>query len=473
MAAPEKWFLLEGFTDKEELLRRAGIPSVVLEVAKPKKISGIAFSQEYRDKVFRELRIEEEFLDMETETPGVFYLGRKEEIVGLMGLIDKIRYDVAMDHWNGEGERSRYKELIQSILLPVVKNNVQVRDPHGEPRLVGSYGQERFTIVFFSSPMHQERNLEFPETIWGHELDYRKSVFPYSGEGLPINASDGDNNYTVAELVGNHLYILYYMNRGRGAGQYAIFEKILQKVADHLSGKSDELKKAAQEWQEKLAARARDSYADMCVGRFTEEVKTAEKTVEQSNVRIREYQREIVQLLRSTQEAHRKIKFLASMKEERTSYLNEFDRIKQIPGLKRFLVVDNKITFFTDFITITHDGVEYSIGEFRVTINTANGDIVFYNLTNKGEGPAREAERLGRAPFSTAYNWHHPHIKFDGHACLGNIGETIGQLIGEHRYNVVIQLLIQFLKSVNAEDMAGKGIYSWPKVEKKEEPKHA
>lgn len=458
-----KWFLVEGFTDKGELLRQSGIASVVLEVSEPRAISGISFSEDDRAKALQTLGIEGDLIEFATDNSGVFYLGKEETDMAIMAK----KYEVAFGDWGGDGRQEKYRKLIQSILTPVIKKKVAVR-ALGRARTEDSLEREWFHILIWSTPMNDTTSNRVPEKIWGRKVSYRDG-FNYSGEGLPIENEDG--SYVVAEVADNRIYILYNMPYGEDNDQYAIFEQVLRKAADHLGGKSDEIQKAAARWHERLLAGARDKYADMCLGRFEADIKAAERTITQSDARVAEYQAMIVKILRECEGARRQVRLLASLKEEKETYLNEYDRIAQIPGLKSLTISDEHITFCTDRITIFHEGVEYDIGEFRVRLGTKNASVNFSNLTNKGNGPSSKFTGYDRdgAPFAIQYNWHHPHVKRDGSPCLGNIGETIGQLVGEHRYSVVIQLLIQFLRSVNVEDGAGKGIFHWPKVEKKAE----
>jgi hypothetical protein len=125
-------------------------------------------------------------------------------------------------------------------------------------------------------------------------------------------------------------------------------------------------------------------------------------------------------------------------------------------------VSDGVIKVFTEHIYITPDGCPdtFDIGKFRMEIYTsgANGGIRFFNLTRKGSITG-----------GGGYGVHHPHVKGSGVACLGNISELVSQLIGEYEYSAVAQLGLQYIKSVNTNDSAGRTIFdNWPIVAKKE-----
>ena len=55
-----------------------------------------------------------------------------------------------------------------------------------------------------------------------------------------------------------------------------------------------------------------------------------------------------------------------------------------------------------------------------------------------------------------------PHVAADGHACEGTTKEEWPQFIANRQFAYVVMKAIQFIESVNTEDVWGKGINNWP-----------
>jgi hypothetical protein len=88
--------------------------------------------------------------------------------------------------------------------------------------------------------------------------------------------------------------------------------------------------------------------------------------------------------------------------------------------------------YITDMIDINYQDHVYHMGEYRIDINTdgSDGGVTIHNLTQLVAG-----------------RYHHPHIASGGKCCFGNISTGVAKLIGDYQYVVLIQLLINYLKS--------------------------
>jgi len=88
------------------------------------------------------------------------------------------------------------------------------------------------------------------------------------------------------------------------------------------------------------------------------------------------------------------------------------------------------------------------IGQFKITIDMRSFNIKFYNLNNRRSG------------FWGGDNMH-PHISSAGVACLGNLTEMIAFATSEAKLDILIDVLIQYLQSVNLLDSAGNKVVNW------------
>lgn len=62
-------------------------------------------------------------------------------------------------------------------------------------------------------------------------------------------------------------------------------------------------------------------------------------------------------------------------------------------------------------------------------------------------------------------NCPHPHISTGGEACFGNIASTIAQLLADMELFALITILLNYLESINVEDIAGEYCTNWDEVD--------
>lgn len=136
---------------------------------------------------------------------------------------------------------------------------------------------------------------------------------------------------------------------------------------------------------------------------------------------------------------------------------DDIDKLLQNKDIKCIHVENNNIIVFTNMIICQHKNVRYKIGEFAIKIpfNNSINIIHFYNLSWRINGFDKGMQA--------------PHVFQDGHACFGNIERTVKDLRLSFDFISLINLLICFLQSVNAEDPAGSKINRWP-TEEMEKP---
>lgn len=206
--------------------------------------------------------------------------------------------------------------------------------------------------------------------------------------------------------------------------------------------------------------KSRRQYMAECSKRFEKTIRGTRDKVSNGYCEIEKLQKQLTRKIRETRGAERKLSQLEACKDgELEKYGKEFDSLSAVPGVKDVQVSDGVIKVFTEHIYITPEGYSdvFDIGKFRMEIFTSgsNGGVKFFNITRKGGGGGH-----------SNYNIHHPHVDGGGSPCLGNIKELVSQLIGEYEYSAVAQLGLQYLKTVNLNDSAGKGIFNaWPKKE--------
>ena len=103
----------------------------------------------------------------------------------------------------------------------------------------------------------------------------------------------------------------------------------------------------------------------------------------------------------------------------------------------RVLRVENSILKATTApVEIQWDGVTYRMGSFEIHVPLATGRVTIH--------PEEGCTHVE--------GFFHPHVNSDGIPCLGNIGGTLAQLIGERHFAQVLTLLLEFLRSYNPDN---------------------
>ncbi len=164
-----------------------------------------------------------------------------------------------------------------------------------------------------------------------------------------------------------------------------------------------------------------------------EELSQKQREAEQAYYTVLDFERERPVL-------DEEISFLSKLAERETSPLvrSQAKALMQLQNAGTYLraVLDSQgaLQATTSAITITHDGYEFPLGRYEITIPT-NGDVRIKALDDhpNAEHP-------------------HPHVARDNRPCLGNISADLPKLIGKMRYAEALQLLHSFLSSYNSEN---------------------
>ncbi|MCO6500487.1 MAG: hypothetical protein J5I47_08940 [Vicingus serpentipes] len=98
----------------------------------------------------------------------------------------------------------------------------------------------------------------------------------------------------------------------------------------------------------------------------------------------------------------------------------------------------------------------FDIGNIMIKVNLNTSEVYFDNLTQRRQGVFHS-----RAS--------HPHdASSDGSCrmCLGEIAYYIPELIADLELSALTELLLNYARSVNIADVAGKTVFYWPTLEK-------
>ena len=181
-----------------------------------------------------------------------------------------------------------------------------------------------------------------------------------------------------------------------------------------------------------------------------------EKEVERLQREIDQHQKSLVYTIRLTIRQKDELDKLKNDSDKFSSrFGDEFDQLMKHPDVKTLDIDGVKLAIYTKNIQIEHKGRVYDIGEFEIDVYTdgSNGCINFRNLTRLVDD---------RYP--------HPHVNYDGRPCLGNIQDTVPQLIAERKLAALTSVLIEYLKSYEISESGDyrpyKSIDLWPEAKK-------
>ncbi len=125
-----------------------------------------------------------------------------------------------------------------------------------------------------------------------------------------------------------------------------------------------------------------------------------------------------------------------------------FKGLEKISVTGKIRVAGNVVYVPVGQIDIEYDEVVYDIGEFDVAIDMVKHDVKCFNRTRIVGGD------------------NHPHVNDDGYCCLGDASYGMDLFLKSMQLEVVVLMMIQFLKSYN-DDNFYEEIDSWPEKEVK------
>jgi hypothetical protein len=141
---------------------------------------------------------------------------------------------IAAYEWNGY-QRELFVQTAKRILLPVVKKDIVISIPHGDHALPANDG--KFHIFIWSTPTGEQTSM-VPTFIWGIPVNCRDTGMAYCGSGL--NIVDSATDWSVAELIGDNLYVHHDLVHRGTPEEIQIFERLLQEVVTILNSSPEE-----------------------------------------------------------------------------------------------------------------------------------------------------------------------------------------------------------------------------------------
>lgn len=363
---------------------------------------------------------------------------------------------VRVESWDGEN-KEKFRTIAKEV-FSLIGVDVSIYVPHNSTK--DPVNNDKINIIIWSAKSGPNGK-DVPERIWGIPVDCRDKAFP------PTQAKENiiyDGDYAVAELVdGNNLYIFHDIVHKGTDSEMKIFRMILENslkiispdVFAEILRKKELEKEFQQELSQKKMSKYHDvmkkHYVDICLERFSNQVKEMEGEVESGKDEIQELQNDLIEKIRETQDLEKRLSHLKGEKKEIKKELEvEFEKLLEVPKVLNVLTnADGLVEVFTDTLYCKDPRTNnvHEIGKFKISISQSGG-LRWENLTRRVD--AYKDRQMA------------PHIWSDGKACLGNMDSVFPELLANYEYSILAQMAIQFVESVNVDDAAGKHINKWP-----------
>ncbi len=297
-----------------------------------------------------------------------------------------------------------------------------------------------------SEALYEVQSLFGVEAHSTNEPNKTYRLYDFAGDEFII-ADDVGN--VAAEVRGTTLYILFNLPDYQGAAE--LFDKILKEYC-RLRILSPEDRNAH---FEKLGlAQLKNSqrhYLEIFQERLNSVLRDLENSIKMTKSEVHDHQRLMVEGLRKIATFEEKLNRLRLVSEpaEGKNFLNEFDKLRKLPGVEKIRVANDTISIFTSQIDIPHLFKIYDIGKFRIDIKIdgKGGIVKCFNLTRnvKKDNGGGEMHGYGYGFYG------HPHIDVSGNCCFGDIAEQVTKLLAKYEVVILTQLILQFLKSYNKD----------------------
>jgi len=423
------WLMLDNHLDAEKILTKALIPTLLHTITTPREIKGLAFPEEEKDKVLELLKLQEKTWTMiKTNDDNIL-------LMEVQGKVSKIGGHLqTWDEFSPVLEE--YAELLN---VKIVVSNPHVNQIIGKGVTLEPEAKEgTLFIKFYASP--EKTKAKSYDEVFGFKLGTSQSDgVEYSGQGQPI--IDPVSEATIAEVVGDNLYVLFDLPHNDGLKNS---QKVMRQIMEQyslLQKSPEELKKWREEAKEREAAKTKTAYVKECSKRLKAVKNELIENIGENENELNALGQRITELIRQIDEKKKQLFGFDDLEDREERFSQEYDKLLELPHVKKVLVEEGKVKVFTKTIFLESDGKVYEMGDYRIDIPTQDTDLKIANL--------RMEELTGQTYY------HHPHItgnKDGATPCLGNISEGVMRLIGAYEFSVVAQILIEYLHSNRYQD---------------------
>lgn len=371
-------------------------------------------------------------------------------LAAINGIAPKRQFNIYFkDNGCYKHNKDKIKEILKTHIKPLVQGHINVRVPH--QNRMNPVDEGAFNVYIWSQlESTPTPDVSTPSEIWGLPVSCRDYSYPSSGKGYSID--DGD--YSVAELIGNTLYIHHDIVEEGNDHELVLFEEIIKRAAALLNLSPEEKAQRDAEIAERERRRKVEMFVSKCNEVYDKELKVSIDKIKSIENDIRTYQNEVVKKMRELNVKRLTVDRLQEVEaDRRTRFEHDYYQILNLDKVIDVEVNKEKIDVFTEVLYCVdpETNMRHEIGKFRIEIPFFGSSPKWFNLDRE----------------ITGWNGHKqyaPHVWATGQACLGTAVETFPELFAALDYVPIVVVAIQFIESVDITDGAGRKLKRFPEA---------
>lgn len=357
--------------------------------------------------------------------------------------LDTSNADIVVD--GKERLRSRYINIIKEHVLPVVNMPISCHVVH--IGISPSRDDDRFHIHFWATPWEGlEDGRDVPDTIFGIKVPCTDPPsYVYSGNGINID----DRGHSVAELIGNNLYIHHDITHNNTDTEMELLQEICIRAMLAYRGDLDALRNRDNDRVSELRNVSRKAISRLIGNSYRRAAKKVADRILDDSREVSHLNASIVERTRSI---YANMDILKVMEErlaskKRNKYAGIYDELLSLEHVEDVIVDSGIISIMTDTINaVNPDTMKiHTIGKMKIDISLVNSSIKFTNLTHYG-----------------SVGLHAPHTHGNGNACFGTMQSRINDMLIAGDIVGLAKATIEFLQIVNPDDSFGARITRFP-----------
>lgn len=264
----------------------------------------------------------------------------------------------------------------------------------------------------------------------------------------------------LVEVYSGQINILYNAFMEWNDNELGLFELIINKVLMTFDSEEN-INKAIEEYDEYLRDIKRNKLIDNIMRSESDKLRDLQNRLEDTEhqykkflTRAKNYGLQLSSLrLQLTAVNKSKDEYIEKIK-------TEFDKIKSNKNIESFDIDDtgylivNTHKIYCNVLCEDNVTRKYYFGKYQIRVEIAKGEVKFYN---------QEKNMLRHSAWGN--KCHHPHVSEIGNPCLGNTTTMIVDCCVKLEWAILVDVLINYLQSVNITDSAGKCYVEWDEID--------
>jgi hypothetical protein len=366
------------------------------------------------------------------------------------------KHKVHLGGWNGDFDEDRFRRLVKKTLLSSLERNILVDISHGHTQKA-STDAKKFHVWVWAGPKRTHHQVTVPHTMWGAKVACtgccERVNYPDDGDGyVPIRTEEDD---VVAVMNDKNLYILFDAVHYNTNSSETILRKIFEQTCLIFEA-GMKLPEKSPEERKKISEAHCAAYVKLCMERVNGDYRELKRKVASLVDGLNKNRAEMMTMVADLDRTQRTlVGFSEATTKHADRFAAEWNALLRVPKVLGATCTGSGLNVMIDTIYVQHSKEKtwHKLGQFQVTIPT-DGRITFRNLSGR--------KNVHRGEDDERWKLHAPHVFGDGHACFGNVENTVRELLAKHEYAALVQVLIMFLSHANIVDAAGQYLAKWP-----------